>query len=237
MRLKRYAMPKFWRIGKKRKFWVVRPLPGPHPQERSIPLQVVLRDMLKYAETGKEAKRILTEKKVMVDGKVRTEPAYAVGFQDIISFPDLKKNFRVGIGTLGLVLEEIKESEADRKLCRIEAKKNLRGGLTHLRLHDGRNITLKDGKPYKRFDSLLISVPGQKILKHYKFGEGAPAFVIAGNNMGISGKLKEIRRRDNMLKKSTATIQTREGEVQTLLEYIMVGEVSGTGHPQPKVSK
>ncbi len=242
MRLKRYTMPKFWKIGKKTNFWVVRPIPGPHPKERCMPLQVVLRDILKYAETGKEARRILTEKKVMVDRKVKTEPAYPVGLQDVVSFPDIKKSFRVDIATSGLVLEEIKDSEADRKLCRIENKRNTRGGLTQLNLHDGRNITVKDGKSYKRFDSVLISVPEQKILKHYKFEPGVQAFVIAGNNKGVRGKLKEVKRRDNMLKNSTATIQSKEGEVQTLLEYIMVGEVSGTAKPEPvksakKVSK
>jgi len=237
MKLKRYSMPKFWRIGRKTGFWVIRPIPGPHKKDKCIPLQIILRDVLKYAETAREAKRILKEKKVMVDGKVRTEPGHPVGLQDIVSIPDVKKHFRMGLNNLGLVLEEIKESETGRKLCRIEGKRSIRGGLTQLSTHDGRNIVVKDGKAYKLLDSVLISIPEQKILKHFKCEAGVSVFVIAGNNTGVEGKLKEVNRRTNMLKKSTVTIQSKNRDVQTLLEYIMVGEVSGAGAAKPSPEK
>ena len=227
MRLKRYFMPKFWKIGRKRQFWVTNPIPGPHPKERCLSLQIILRDILNYAETGKEVRQILAGKNVFVDQKPRTEPGFPVGLQDVISIPDFKKHFRVGVNSRGLAPEEIKEDESGVKLCRIEEKRNIKGGLSQLNLHDGRNITVKDAKPYKRLDSILISLPDQKILKHFKFEPGAPAFVIAGNNIGVKGKLKEVNRRTNMLKKSTATIESKERDIQTLLRYIMVGEISG----------
>jgi len=69
--LKRLAAPEFWPIPKKKYTWVFSPSPGPHKKEECIPLAIVVRDILKLAETGKEAKRIIKAGEVIVDGKVR----------------------------------------------------------------------------------------------------------------------------------------------------------------------
>ncbi|OYT47886.1 MAG: 30S ribosomal protein S4e, partial [Desulfurococcales archaeon ex4484_42] len=59
--LKRLAAPDFWPILKKEYVWTVKPSPGPHPIERSIPLLIIVRDILGYAETAREARRLIAE--------------------------------------------------------------------------------------------------------------------------------------------------------------------------------
>ena len=64
--LKRLLAPHFWRIPKKESVWVTRPTPGPHSKDASIPLVVILRYILDYAYTNKEARRIIAEGKIEV---------------------------------------------------------------------------------------------------------------------------------------------------------------------------
>lgn len=222
--LKRYSMPEYWNVPKKANVFVVRPMPGAHKMDECIPLQIILRDILKVAQTGKEVKQILNSEKILVDKKTRKEPKYPVGLMDIVEIPDIKKYYRINTNKSGLYLEDIKETEADRKLCKIVGKTTLKGGLTQLNLHDGRNIILKKNA-YNVGDSLLIHLPDQKILRHIKFQKGEPAMIISGKNMGIRGKINDIKRRKTMLEKSTVTIKTAEKEIETLLDYAMVGEV------------
>ena len=192
--LKRYAIPGYWKIPKKANIFVVKPMPGPHASEACMPLQVVLRDILGYAQTAKEAKQIVKAEKVLVDKKVRKEPKHPVGYMDIIEFPNAKKYYRVDVNKNGLYLDIVKETEADKKLCKITGKTTIKGGLTQLNLHDGRNIILKKDA-YSVGDSVLIHLPDQKIVKHFKFQKGEPATITSGKNRGIRGKVHEIKKR------------------------------------------
>ena len=57
-----------------------KPSPGPHKLRECIPLIVFLRNRLKYALTGDEAKKIVKQRLIKVDGKVRTDTTYPAGF-------------------------------------------------------------------------------------------------------------------------------------------------------------
>ena len=65
---KRLAKPKSWNILKKQGKFIIRPKPGAHSFENGLAITLVLRDLLKYAQTTKEAKKILINKIVMIDG-------------------------------------------------------------------------------------------------------------------------------------------------------------------------
>src|SRR3990172_6102429 len=125
-RLKRLMTPKFWRISKKATKWAVAPRPGPHKKFASIPLQILLRDILKFAETGKEVQSILNQRHVLVDGRVVKDHAFPVGLMDVVSFPKIKKFYRCVVATNGFILIEIDEGESKQKLCRINDKSGVR---------------------------------------------------------------------------------------------------------------
>ena len=92
--LKRLAAPLPWHSTKKTAVWITRPRPGPHPIERGIPLLVVVRDMLGYCDTAIEARRIIGNREIMVDGRIVTDPKRPIGFMDVVSIPKTKENFR-----------------------------------------------------------------------------------------------------------------------------------------------
>ena len=58
----------------------MRPHPGPHKLRECLPLNLFLRNRLKYALSYLEAKKILGQRVVKVDGKVRTDHKYPAGF-------------------------------------------------------------------------------------------------------------------------------------------------------------
>lgn len=57
-----------------------RPSTGPHKLRESLPLVIFLRNRLKYALTNCEVTKIVKQRLIKVDGKVRTDPNYPSGF-------------------------------------------------------------------------------------------------------------------------------------------------------------
>jgi len=190
--MKRFVAPRSWPIERKTHFWAVKPRPGPHPADRSLPLLVVLRDLLGVTSTASEARKILSQGQVVVDGVVRKDRKFPVGLMDVIFLPKVKKFYRVFLDHHGrIILKEIDDTEARWKLCRIEKKMTVKGGRTQITLHDGRNILLPPGNvPYKTGDVLKIAFPSQEILEHLPFREGMTAYLIGGNHVGEIAKIK-----------------------------------------------
>lgn len=60
-------------------FQAPRPSTGPHKLRECIPLIVFIRNRLKYALTGDEVKKIVKQRLIKVDGKVRTDITYPAG--------------------------------------------------------------------------------------------------------------------------------------------------------------
>jgi len=171
--------------------WVVTPSPGPHPKEESIPLLVIVRDILGIVETAKDAKKIIKMGEIFVDGKSRKDHKFPVGLMDVIEIPKMEKIYRVVPFKHGLKLIEIPKKEAKLKLCRINNKTTVRGGKIQLNLHDGRNI-LVEKDVYKTGDSILIEIPEQKIVDHVKMEKGNMAIIIGGENRGKVVKVEEV---------------------------------------------
>jgi small subunit ribosomal protein S4e len=84
-RLKRRAAPRTWPLPRKGTKWVLRPGPGPHPQEECLPLGLALRDILHITASARESRILLREGKVRIDGKVVKDPARGVGLMDVVS--------------------------------------------------------------------------------------------------------------------------------------------------------
>ena len=59
--------------------FAVRPSCGPHKLRNSLPLVVILRNRLKYALNYHEVVKIVMQRTIKVDGKVRTDKKYPTG--------------------------------------------------------------------------------------------------------------------------------------------------------------
>jgi len=234
--LKRMPAPVFWPIHRKEFKWVVKPKPGPHPIRQALPLLLIVRDILGFAKTRKEARMVITEGQVEVDGKIRREEKFPVGLMDVIRIPSAKKIYRV-IPTpeKGLTLHAVKAEEAPFKLCRIETKNSVKGGHIQLNLHDGRNILLKVKDPrkstedtYTPSDVLKIKVPNQEIIDYIKMVAGVPALVTGGKNIGRHGTIVKIEQEAGPYP-TIVTIEDKDGNrFQATLNYVFA---IGTNKP------
>jgi small subunit ribosomal protein S4e len=201
-RLKRIAAPKWWPIERKTKKFIIVSR-GPYMREFSLPLLVLIRDVLKMAENKKEALAIIKKGDVLVDGRKRKDPKFGIGLFNVIEFPSIKKTYRA-VPKRGLSFIEIPENEAKLKLCKIIDKKSLRGSKNQINLNDGRNILTSEN--YSTCDSLLIEVPEQKIVDHIKFVENSTCMIFKGKNAGKIGKIKTIEK-DSVLIGDENTIE------------------------------
>ncbi len=195
--LKRLPAPRSWTIARKTDFWVLKPSAGPHPIDASVPLGLILRDMLKVCASAREARHILNDRGVRVDGRVVTDPKFPVGLMDVLSVQETKAHFRMLVDRRGrMALVPIEGDDAGWKLCRVEDKTTVRGGKTQLNLHDGRNVLLpKDA--YKTGATLKVHVPDQKVVEHYELGKGAPVLVTGGQHVGEIAHVLEVQRTRN----------------------------------------
>jgi len=200
--LSRLAMPKSWKIKKKGIKYVTRPLPGPHSIKSGMPLNLIFINMLSYAKTNKEVKRILNNQEILVDGIRRKEPRFIAGLMDVLSIPKTKESFRIVLDKKGyLSLKKIDEKEAKIKVCKIIGKNAVKKKV-QLNLYDGKNILVDKGD-YKVGDSIVIEIPSKKIVDHLKFEKGNSIFLTAGKRVGAIAKLQEIQESKIVFKNSS----------------------------------
>jgi len=113
-------------LGKTGGIYATRPSQGPHKLRECLPLDLILRNKLKYATNGREVKTICMDKEVKftIDGQVRRDPGFPVGIMDVLSIEKTGEHFRIWFDVKGrIVLRPIKEEEAKFKLLKVTAKK------------------------------------------------------------------------------------------------------------------
>jgi small subunit ribosomal protein S4e len=77
--LKRINAPRSWMLDKIGGVFAPRPSCGPHKLRNSLPLVVILRNRLKYALNYHEVVKIVMQRTIQIDGKVRTDKTYPTG--------------------------------------------------------------------------------------------------------------------------------------------------------------
>ncbi len=217
---KRYQAPtKKWGLPAKRHFWAPKTRPGAHKVERSVPLLVVVRDFLGYAESAREAKRIINGRKILIDGNIKTDENSPVGLMDVVSIPDLKEHYRVMFDQSGKIrIMHLTEGNQGWKLCRIENKTSLKDGKTQYNLHDGRNLVMDDAKAYNTKDVLKLELPSQLVMDSYEFKEGNIALVTGGKHIGEIGHIE----RYEVVKSSKPNLVHLEGGISTIEDFVFV---------------
>jgi len=238
--LKRKPAPKFWPIHRKEFVWIVKPSPGPHSLEKCLPLAIILRDILGFAKTRKEAKTIVSQGMVYVDGKIQRQDDFPVGLMGVISIPDIDKCFRILPSSKGLTLHLIDKKEAGFKLCRIENKTVVKNGNIQLNLHDGSNVLVKiadlknpQEDTYKTLETVKISLPERQILEHVVMKENDFAIITGGKNIGKHGRIVEIEKAAGKKRRNALVIIENEkgNRYQTIFEFTFA-----IGEAQPLIS-
>ncbi|MFH1101317.1 MAG: 30S ribosomal protein S4e [Methanobacteriota archaeon] len=216
--LKRLAAPRTVRIHRKEHVWMTKPSPGPHRIEQSLSLLSVVRDFLQLCDLQKEAKRIIVTGNILVDGVKRKNHQFPCGFMDVVSLPELKKDYRVLFDRKGkLMLVPIPADNATWKLCRIENKTVLRGKKIQLNLHDGTNIIVPKDE-YTTGDVLKIDLKEKKIVEVFPFKKGTVCMIVGGRHIGQTANIEDVE----VVASSKPNLAKMKGitEFSTITEYV-----------------
>lgn len=229
-RVKRQLAPTFWTIKRKESQFVVRVKPGPHRKQRSYPLGMIIRDVLKLTETMHEAERVLVEGKVKVDGIIRRDSNFGVGLMDLLELSTGQVYRMVPKDSMLLAAIPVESSESTLKLVRVTSK----GTITKKRLqygfHDGK--TLITDQKLRVGDTCLIELQKVQIKSHLPFEKGATALVVTGENAGRIGKIGDIQDGIFSLPKR-ALVSFEDRSVELPVEMVMV---VGSERPLIKVN-
>ena len=234
---KRLSVPNSWPVERKTEKYTVKAGAGPHG-EAGVPLLVLLRDVLGYADSKKEARYALNQDSILVNGDAISDERRPIGMFDIIAFTEREEYYRVFPDEGGrLALTAIDQDSAGSRLGKIINKEQVAGGDFQLTLHDGTNIRVEDAGTYATNDSLVIDNDDKSIVAHFIYEEGALITAVDGQHAGRIGTIDEIvvtpGSGDN-----TVYVETDDGGFETIEEYIVVIDENFTDDDttEPEVS-
>jgi small subunit ribosomal protein S4e len=218
--MKKIASPRYVPVARKVNVWIIKPSPGPHSLSSSVSLGVVLRDIIRVADSTRETKKVLMEGNVLVDGRVVRDKKFPVGLMDVISLPNLKKNYWVGVDSKArLKLFEVGEEYSKFKLCRVENKRSIQGGRFQIALHDGR--TLIGDKEFKIGGSIKLSVPEQKVISVMKLEPNASCIITSGKHAGELATVDELYHKKGA-RRAEAKLHSDSESFITVRDYLFV---------------
>ncbi len=204
--LKRIAVPKTWTLSKKAEKFVARPNPGAHSMSTSIPLIIILRDLLGYTKTKRETVKVLLEKNVLVNQKRVKDSKFPVGIMDTLSFTEIDEHYRIMINKKGnLCLNKTTKERTMIRPVKIAGKSTLKKGLIQLNFTDGTNMIIKKDD-YKVGDTLIIEFPG-KIKEHYSIAQGSYVYFTKGKQVGNSGVIENVSQEKIIFKQKDGSSQ------------------------------
>ena len=91
---KRLSVPNSWPVERKTDTYTVKAGAGPHG-EAGVPLLVLLRDVLGYVDSKKEARYALNQDSILVNGDAISDERRPIGMFDIVAFTEREEYYRV----------------------------------------------------------------------------------------------------------------------------------------------
>ena len=215
---KRLSVPDSWPVERKTGKFTVKAGAGPHG-EAGVPLLIVLRDVLGYVDSRKEARYALNQGTVLINGETLGDEERPIGMFDIVEFTERDEHYRVFPDEGGrLALTPIDASDADAKLGKVVGKGQVPGGKTQLALHDGRTVEVEE--EYAGNDSVVVDFDGE-VVAHFPYEEGALVTAVRGQHAGEIGEIDEIQVTPGSSPNNVLVTQ-EEGGFETVAEYVVV---------------
>ncbi len=211
--LKRKAAPRTWPIPRKETTFIMRPRPSGHTLALSMPVAIVLREVLGLVQTARQAQLVLKNSEVKINGRKLHHTDDPVGFMDLLTID--KDNYRVLINKNNvLTVTPVKKGE-EFVIYQVRGKTTVGGGKIQLNCRGGFNLLVDVGQ-YKNRDSVVVDLDG-KIKEKLTFEKGAAILVVGGNHIGKVGSIEEIDKEEGSL-----TIKSGKETFQTSIDYAFV---------------
>jgi small subunit ribosomal protein S4e len=190
--LKRNSMPTSWPVQRKTITFIGRPKSGSHKRDYVVSALILLRDVLKYTHTTKEAKYVVNEQEFLVNGRKITDVKSPVGLFDIVEIPAMKEKFVVLLNEVGRV--KLVASKDQVVTLKVSNKTKAKAGKLQLNFMNGYNV-LVDEKTFKSVsvnDSVEYDFTKKSIVKSLPLKEGSSVYVFDGKYQGSLGVVKSF---------------------------------------------
>ncbi|QGA80972.1 hypothetical protein [Candidatus Nanohalobium constans] len=207
---KRLSAPKHYPISRKENTYIST-VKGSRSKEDAIPANVFLRDVTGYAETDKEAKKIVKQGDILRNGEELRDVKQGLGVLDTVELPKAEESFRVLRDGRNL---DFINTEDTRKAAKIVGKK-AEGSDNVYQLHNGENHTSTDN--FQTGSTLIFQEDGK--VEEVKLEEGAEVIVFSGQHAGETAELEEINQRG--MNPDTGTVSENGREFETKLENLV----------------
>ena len=211
--LKRQEASKIWPIERKGTKYIVKPASNNY---NGMPVLTVLRDVLKLAQNRKEVKKIIHERKLVLNNTPVKDEKLSMSLFDVLTILPLNKSYRLTVLDNGKFdLKE--EKNIDTKIAKVVKKTKLKENKIQLNLSDGTNFI--SNVKCKTNDSLIVDLKKKTPSKCLEFKEKANVLVFAGKHIGEEGKVEKIDE-----EKELAVLKIKDKEVKVLIKQLIVIE-------------
>ncbi|MBN1792340.1 hypothetical protein JW826_01520 [Candidatus Woesearchaeota archaeon] len=210
--IKRINAPKRWDILRKENKFISRPNPG-ITLDFAVSLNTALKEILGKTKTTKESKYLIRYKQVLVNGVRRYDEKFPVGFLDVLSLPESQESYRLIITDQNkLAFVKVSDVESKIKISKVYKKIALAGGKMQVACTDGRNflMTKEDAGKVSTNDTIVYSIPDQKVTSILKFEKGSTVFLYQGKHAGNLVKIEAFDGSNIMFKEGAETLETRK---------------------------
>jgi len=212
---KRLSAPKHYPISRKDNTYIST-VKGSRSKDNAIPANVFLRDVAEYAETDKEALKIVKNGDILRNGEKLRDVKQGLGTLDIVQLPKTEENFRVLRDGKNL---DFLSTEDTRTAAKITGKK-VEGDQKVYHLHNGENH--RSTENFQTGSTLIFQE--DETVEEVPMEEEAKVLVMSGQHAGTIAELEEINQRG--MNPDTGTISENGREFETKLENLVtVGDL------------
>lgn len=209
----RETTSKLWPTPKKGTKYVIVPS---HNNKVGIPILIIMRNILGFVKTRKELKKILIDKKILVNNKLIKEENRTLLLFDTLKLKEINKCYRLTFNENGkMFMKEISEKECNTKICKIVDKKAVKNKKIQINFNDGTNI-LSDAKVNVN-DCAVINLDNKKIERIIPIKEKSHILVIKGKYIGKIGEIIKIEGYE-------ITAKSGSGEIKTKIDEVIINE-------------
>jgi small subunit ribosomal protein S4e len=209
---KRLPAPKHYPIKRKQNTYVST-IKGSRSSENAVPAVLVLRDILEYADTEKEAKEIVRNGDLLRNGEPIRDIKEGIGILDVVEIPETEEVYRVI--RKGKYLEFVPVEDNEKVAGKVVGK-SVEGEDYVYRLHNGENYRTKD--EFSTGSTLVFNGGVEEI----ELEEEAEVLVIDGKHAGETAELTEINERG--MNSNVGTVEENGEEFETQLENLVAIE-------------
>ena len=228
---KRLSVPKSWPVERKTETFTVKADAGPHG-EAGVPLLVLLRDVLGYVDSRKEARYALGQSSVLVNGKPVSDEGRPIGMFDIVAFTEREEYYRVFPDEGGrLALTPIEADSADSKLGKVVGKRQVPGGAFQLTMHDGATVQVEEAGTYPVQASVASANGGGSF--HLVIDDDRTTETVSFDPTGGWQSFSTISAGEVELSEGEHVIRLVAEAPEWNVKWLQLGDTGGQGTPTP----